>query len=419
MPKIVPPLRETRVAGAKPAAKDYKLADGGGLYLLVTTLGKKLWRLRYRKPGGGESMAGLGAYPQVSLAQARRARDAFLEQLAAGVDPVAARRPAVGPLFVDVAREWHGAQQKWSPDHAARVWRRFEQLVLPALGARPVASIAPAELVAVLDAMTARGTHDLASRMRQYLCAVFRRCVQRGVIEHSPAEHLAGLAQARQGMHRPALALDALPELLARIHGYPHRAVTRLAVLLQLHTFVRSSELRFARWAEFDLPAALWTIPGQREPIAGSRYAARGSKMGTPHLVPLSPAVLALLAELRSHTGPCELLLPGDHKPWLPLSEGTVNKALERMGYCTKTQVCGHGFRAMACSALIESGQFSRDAIERQMSHQERSGVRAAYVHKAEFLAERARIMCWWSCYLLRLQTGGYVPPWEFAPAVA
>ena len=115
MPKIVPPLRETRVAGAKPAAKDYKLADGGGLYLLVTALGKKLWRLRYRKPGGGESMAGLGAYPQVSLAQARRARDAFLEQLAAGVDPVAARRPAVGPLFVDVAREWHGAQQKWSP----------------------------------------------------------------------------------------------------------------------------------------------------------------------------------------------------------------------------------------------------------------------------------------------------------------
>ncbi len=414
MPKIVPPLRDSKVAAARPRDRDYRLADGGGLYLLVTRLGSKLWRLRYRKPCGGESLAALGAYPAVSLADARRARDDFVRALAAGVDPVAERRRPSGPTFLDAAREWHGAQQKWTPDHAARVWRRFELLVLPALGGLPLAAIEAPQVVAVLDAIASRGTHDVASRVRQYITAVFRRAVQRGVIKHSPAECLAGVATSAKSQHRPALPLAELPELLQRVRAYPHRPVTRLCVLLLLHTFVRSSELRMARFAEFDLAAGLWVVPGKREPLPGCKFGARGAKMGSDHIVPLSPQACALVAELRELTGPTELLLPGDHRDDAPVSEGTVNKALARMGYCTKTQVCGHGFRAMACSALVESGQFSRDAIERQMSHQERSGVRAAYVHKAEFLAEREKIMRWWSGYLEALETGGYVPPWEF-----
>lgn len=418
MPKVVLPLRDTKIAQAKPATSDYKMFDGGGLFLLVKKTGVKSWRLKYRRPDGREGLATLGAYPGVGLAQARELRLQFVAQLAAGVDPLEekakAKVAAVAHPFAAVARAWWEAQKKWSPDHARRVWRRFELHLLPALGARPVGAIEPADIVAVLAPVESAGTHDVASRLRQYLVAVFRFAVQRGLLRYNPAGELAGVAVSVKSEHRPALSLEELPELLRRIDAYPFRPTTRLGLLLTLHLFVRSSELRNARWAEFDLAGALWTIPAARAPIEGARFSERGAKMKSPHLVPLSSGVLVLLDELRQHVGDGELLLPGDHKPWIPMSEGTLGKALRALGYCTKTQLTPHGMRTMACSALNESGRFSRDAIERQMGHQERDGVRAAYIHKAEFLDERRRIMAWWSGYLEAVKKGGYVPPWDF-----
>ncbi len=173
-----------------------------------------------------------------------------------------------------------------------------------------------------------------------------------------------------------------------------------LAVELTLLVFIRSSELRFARWSEVDFETAMWTIPGEREPLEGVKHSHRGSKMRTPHLVPLSRQALAILEKIKSMSGNRELIFIGDHDPRKPMSENTVNKALRVMGYDTKVEVCGHGFRTMACSSLIESGLWSRDAVERQMSHQERNSVRAAYIHKAEHLGERRLMVQWWADFL-------------------
>lgn len=171
--------------------------------------------------------------------------------------------------------------------------------------------------------------------------------------------------------------------------------------------------MRFARWSEIDFDKALWTIPVERELIEGVRYSNRGSKMRTVHLVPLSQQALDLLKAIHFYSGNHDLIFVGDHNANKPMSENTINKALSNMGYDTKTELCGHGFRAMACSALIESGHWSKDGIERQMSHQERNAVRAAYIHKAEHLEERKQMMQWWADYL-DANKNQYLSPFEF-----
>ncbi|KFC07170.1 integrase, partial [Trabulsiella guamensis ATCC 49490] len=162
----------------------------------------------------------------------------------------------------------------------------------------------------------------------------------------------------------------------------------------------RSSELRLARWDEFNLRARIWTLPAQRKFVKGVRFSERGAKMKDEHLVPLSVQAVALLKEIQSLTGDSQFVFPGAHSLDKPMSENTINKALRVIGYDTKTEICGHGFRTMACSALNESGLWSKDCIERQMSHRERNNVRAAYIHKAEHLDERMEMMQWWSDYL-------------------
>lgn len=227
-----------------------------------------------------------------------------------------------------------------------------------------------------------------------------RFAVQSGLIDYNPGQEIAGAVATAKRQHRAALELNRIPELLHRIDHYSGRPLTRLAVELTLLVFIRSSELRFARWSDVDFETAMWTIPGEREPLEGVKHSQRGSKMKTPHLVHLSRQALAILEKIKSMNGNRELIFVGDHDPRKPMSENTVNKALRVMGYDTKTEVCGHGFRTMACSSLIESGLWSRDAVERQMSHQERNSVRAAYIHKAEHIGERRLMLQWWADYL-------------------
>lgn len=238
--------------------------------------------------------------------------------------------------------------------------------------------------------------------------------MQSGLIDYNPAQEIAGAVASPKRQHRAALELNRIPELLHRIDTYTGRPLTRLAVELTLLVFIRSSELRFARWSEVDFDNAMWTIPGEREPLEGVKHSHRGSKMRTPHLVPLSRQALTIMEMIKSMSGNRELIFVGDHELRKPMSENTVNKALRVMGYDTKVEVCGHGFRTMACSSLIESGLWSKDAVERQMSHQERNSVRAAYIHKAEHLGERRLMLQWWADYLdaNRQQT---ISPFEYA----
>ena len=422
MARTVTPLTDPKCEAAKPRDKDYKLFDGQGLFLLVKASGVKTWRFKFTRPDGREGLATFGNYPALGLKAARERRAEALELLAIGRDPVEAAKLAKVEAatarvntFEALAREWHSVcARKWKPHHAATVLRRMELHLFPILGARPVADLKARDLLVPLKAAERRDTLETASRLRQYIAGILRMAVQHGVIDTSPANDLQGATATRKTAHRPALPLERLPELLGRLDAYSGRQLTRLAVQLTLLVFIRSSELRFARWEEIDLERALWTIPAERQPIEGVRHSTRGAKMATPHLVPLSRQALALLEQVRQLTGRFDLIFPNDHAHWKPMSENTVNAALRRMGYDTKADVCGHGFRAMACSALVESGLWSRDAVERQMSHQERNGVRAAYIHKAEHMEER-RLMCqWWADYLDACREK-FTSPFDFA----
>lgn len=422
MARTVTPLTDPKCEAAKPREKDYSLFDGQGLFLLVKANGTKVWRFKFTRPDGRSGLATFGSYPALGLKAARNKRASALELLAEGIDPIEHEQRqrealivAAGNTFKTIAMQWHAASARmWTEDHAAKVLRRLEVYLFPTLGTRPVDSLKLRDLLAPLKAAEQRDTLELASRLRQYTTGVMRYAVQHGYIETNPAIDLVGATATRKAQHRPALPLERLPELLQRIEAYKGRTLTKLAVELTLHVFIRSSELRFARWGEVDMPRSLWTIPGERNAIEGVKHSERGAKMGTPHLVPLSRQALGLLGQVHVLSGRFDLIFPGDHYHHKPMSENTVNAALRRMGYDTKTEVCGHGFRTMACSSLIESGLWSRDAVERQMSHQERNGVRAAYIHKAEFIEER-RLMCqWWADYL-DANRKEHITPYDFA----
>ena len=388
----------------KPTDKQYKLTDGSGMHLLVHPNGSKYWRLQYRFDGK-QKMLALGVYPDVSLADARTRRDDARNLLANNIDPGDKKKSdkieqEEARTFEQLAVEWHATNKKWSEEHSRRVLKSLEDNLFPAIGKRNIADLKTRDLLAPIKAVELSGRLEVASRLQQRTTAIMRYAVQSGLLDYNPAQEMVGAVASSNRQHRPALQLKRIPELLRRIDSYTGRPLTRLAVELTLLVFIRSSELRFARWSEIDFETSMWTIPAEREAIDGVKHSQRGSKMRTPHLVPLSHQALAILKDVYKLSGDRDFVFIGDHDHRKPMSENTVNKALRVMGYDTKVEVCGHGFRTMACSSLIESGLWSRDAVERQMSHMERNSVRAAYIHKAEHLDERRLMLQWWADFL-------------------
>ncbi|HED3889738.1 integrase arm-type DNA-binding domain-containing protein [Morganella morganii] len=398
-------LTDTKVRAAKPDEKAYTLTDSDGLFLYVHPNGSKYWRFRFRF-GGKQHLMAFGVYPEISLADARERRDSARKQVALGIDPREHKKELKEEqlkefnTFEKIARDWHATNKKWSEGHSHRVLKSLEDNIFDAIGKRNIAELKTRDLLEPIKAVEMSGRLEVAARLQQRVTAIMRYAVQSGLIDYNPAQDMAGAISAGKRIHRPALELNRLPEFLQRIENYSGRLLTKLAVKLTLLVFIRSSELRFARWEEIDFTNAMWTIPAERQPIEGVKFSYRGSKMRTPHLVPLSEQAINILKQIKRLSGDHELIFIGDHNPRKPMSENTVNNALRAMGYDTKTEVCGHGFRTMACSSLIESGIWSKDAVERQMSHQERNSVRAAYIHKAEHLEERRLMVQWWADYL-------------------
>lgn len=354
-------------------------------------------------------MLALGVYPEISLATARLRRDEARKLIANNIDPGEKRKSEKIEekglhTFETVARDWHSSNRTWSDSHRTTVLNSLITHLFPVIGKRNITELKTRDLLLPLKNAEKSGHLEVASRLQQRITAIMRYAVYNALIDQNPAYDLSGAVttpkSTHQSTHRPALPFEQLPELLRRIEAYKGKGITQIAVQLTLLTFIRSSELRFARWSEVNFETALWTIPGEREELDGVKYSGRGSKMKTPQLVPLSIQAVALLKKLHSISGEKELMFIGFSRDDKPMSEKTVNKALRAMGYDTKKEVCGHGFRTMACSALIESGLWSRDAFERQMSHQERNSVRAAYIHKAEHLGERKLMLQWWADYL-------------------
>ncbi|HCN0938240.1 TPA: tyrosine-type recombinase/integrase [Escherichia coli] len=409
-------LTSAKIRTLKPSDKPFKVSDSHGLYLRVKPGGSRHWYLKYRI-SGKESRIALGTYPAISLSDARQQREGIRRMLALNINPVQQRAAVRGSrtpekVFKNVALAWHKSNRKWSQNTADRLLASLNNHIFPVIGNLPVSELKPRHFIDLLKGIEEKGLLEVASRTRQHLSNIMRHAVHQELIDTNPAANLGGVTTPPVRRHYPALPLERLPELLERIGAYHQgRELTRHAVLLMLHVFIRSSELRFARWSEIDFTNRVWTIPATREPIIGVRYSGRGAKMRMPHIVPLSEQSIAILKQIKDITGNNELIFPGDHNPYKPMCENTVNKALRVMGYDTKKDICGHGFRAMACSALMESGLWAKDAVERQMSHQERNTVRMAYIHKAEHLEARKAMMQWWSDYLEACRES-YAPPY-------
>ena len=381
-----------------------RLADEKALYLEVTAAGGKYWRWKYRH-GGKEKRLALGVYPDVSLAQAREARDDARKLLKDGTDPGQLRREAKAASAFDQANTFEAVARLWwdhwrdgkSPRHADYAIKRLEADAFPLLGSRPIASLTAKDLTRMAKAVQERGAIDLAHRVLQMAGQVKRYALAHDLIERNPATDVkpCDTLKSRRKENYARLGEKELPELLRKIEAYQGGPYTRLAMQLMALTFVRTTELIAARWAEFDLQAAEWRIPPER------------MKMKTPHIVPLSPQAVEVLKVLHTLSGGRELLFPGERDHSKPMSNNTILKALERMGY--KGRMTGHGFRGMASTILHEQG-YAHHAIELQLAHQERNEVSAAYNH-ALYLKERRVMMCEWANHLDKLRRGADVVP--------
>jgi len=397
------PLTDLRCRTARYTANGTgnKLFDGGGLFLELRASGAKKWRLKYRF-NGKENLLTFGDYPLVSLAEARAKRDEAKRTLAAGLDPAMQRDisrhaqiVAAQNTFETVAREWHEMQRgTWSVDHAHRVMDRLEKDVFPHLGRRPISEISAPELLAVIRRIESRGALETSRKTHQTCGQVFRYAIAVGKAERDPSPDLRGALKTRAVKNMARVSEGELPELLAAIDGYDGDRRTKLALRLLSLTFVRTVELRFAEWSEFDLERAEWRIPAPR------------MKMRQPHIVPLSRQALAVIQAIGDTTTNKRWLLPSPRNPEQPISENTILYALYRMGF--HGRMTGHGFRGLASTVLNERG-FNPDWIERQLAHTEQNSIRAAYNH-AQHLPERHRMMQWWANYLDQ-QSGANVKP--------
>lgn len=404
-------LSDIQIKQAKAQAKDAWLSDEKGLRLLIKPNGSKYWRLKYRFENKQKTLA-LGVYPDVSLKAARASVMEAKQQIASGVDPSQQRQEAklakeqdAVNNFASVASEWWEHQKgRWSSEHANRVWLRLKDNTFSAIGDKPIANLHPQVIIQVVRRIEDRGALDVAQRVLQDIGRVCRYAVQTGKAEINPASELTGVLKGYKSEHRASLPRAELPEFLRLLASYHNqgRLLTRLAVELLVLTFVRQGELRGARWSEFDCGAKLWRIPAER------------MKMKSEHLVPLSKQSLAVIEQIKPITGRYELLFPSERNPLEPMSDNTMRRAIFKLGYDGKTEgkskANPHGFRATASSILNETG-FNPDAIERQLSHMERNGVRAAYTHHARYIEERATMMQWWADYLDELREGGKVMP--------
>lgn len=388
---------EIRHAAARSDGKPLKLADGGGLYLWVLPSGK-YWRLKYRF-AGREKLLALGVYPSVKAAQARALRDEAKALLRAGVDPGEARKAskarhggAADTTFEAIAREWLALQQKGFSEATNKkaIWT-LEVLLFPFIGHRPIDEIKPQDLLQILRRIEARGANETAHRAKSRASQVFRYAIATGRTERDPAADLRGALAPVVVTNRAALTDPvAIGGLLRAIDAYKGYPVTIAALKLAPLVFVRPGELRAAAWSEIDLDAAEWRIPAAR------------MKMREEHIVPLARQAVAILRdELWPLTGKSSYLFPSVRSPKRPMSEVTVLAALRRMGY-SRTEMTGHGFRALASTRLNEMG-WPPDVIERQLAHAERNKVRAAY-NRAQRLDERRRMMQAWADYLDQLR---------------
>lgn len=396
-------LNDILIRAAKPREKDWKLADERGLYLLITPTGSKLWRVKFRV-NGKEKKLSLGAYPDLSLKEARRLRDQARSAKAGGVDPAKekqeikrAAKQGADNSFAVVADEYIEKMVKEGlADSTISKARWFLQLLKPSVGRIPIADIQPQDLFSALKKIEKAGHRETAKRLRSFSSRVFRYAVATARAAADPAQTLRGALASPIVKHYAAITDPvALGELLRAIDGYSGEPATMAALQLTPHVFQRPGEVRQMRWSEVNLDKGIWTIPAER------------MKQRHAHSVPLSRQSVAILTGMHGLTGHGIFVFPSVRTRERPMSENTINGALRRLGYYG-SEMTAHGFRSTASTLLNESGKWNPDAIERALSHAEKNQVRAAY-NRGSYWNERVDMAQWWSDYLDSLKTGGAI----------
>ncbi|KQZ61326.1 integrase [Sphingopyxis sp. Root1497] len=396
-------LTDVAIRNTKPGGKPVKLADGGGLHLLVTPAGGKLWRLKYRLNGREKQLA-IGAYPEISLSEARKRREAARSLIANGKDPSQEKRRekvrsrvAAENSFNVISEEYcakrrRDGDKRWAPATATRS-EYLLSLLKASIGPMAISEIEPADVLDAVRRIERKGNLESARRTLQLASMVFRYAVATARLRSDPTRDLRGALTAPKATHYGAiLNAERVGELLRAIDGYEGMGVAKLAMQIAPHVFVRPGELRHALWEEVDLETAVWTIPAGK------------TKMRKPHHVPLSRQVVALFREVPPLSGPVGYVFPSIRTRARPMSENTINAGLRRLGY-SSDEMTAHGFRAMASTLLNESGKWSPDAIERALAHGDADKVRAAY-HRGAHWQERVEMAQWWSDYLDELRRG-------------
>ena len=399
-------LTNIAISKATPTDKLQKLSDGDGLQLHITPKGSKLWRLAYRWQGKQKTLA-FGAYPGISLAQARDMRADAKKKLANGIDPgqekkdiKLARLLSQANSFESVAREWHG---QWKPTknprYAASVMIRLEADVFPQIGQKPIADIRPIALVAMTKKTEVRGVNDVAKRNYRVCSSVFRYAIAHGSLTRNPASEVktTDFMKSYEKKNFARLGKEQLPDYLTKVEAYPGKSQTRLAMKLMSLTFLRTGEFIGAKWTEIDFENAQWNVPGHRMKI----------KVAGHHIVPLSRQAIETLRALQVISGDRTYIFPGEKNPANKfMSNNTILAGIKRIGF--KGNMTGHGHRGLA-STLLNEANFIEEHVEKQLAHGKRNAVAAAYNH-AQYLEQRTLMMQWWADYLDLARSGTVFP---------
>jgi integrase len=404
-------LTDMQIRKALPKDKDYRLPDGDGLFLQVTTKGGKWWRFRYQFEGK-EKLLSLGVYPDVSLADARERRHEVRVLVARGTDPSADRKKVKekkaelsANSFQALAKEWHKNQvsnKAWSADHAATIMTRLEKDVFPWVGSKPITEMTAKEIKGILDRVRSRGVIETARRVRTIMGQIYTYAISTDRANYDISagfkSYLPATSKTRKHMASVTEPKELAP-LLRAMDGYQGGFVALCALKLLPMLFVRPGELRHMEWAEIDLETAEWNIPGAK------------MKMRLPHLVPLSRQAVEVLTEIKPLTGHGKYVFPSTRSFSRCMSDNTINAAFRRMGFDGET-IVGHGFRATARTILDEILGFRPDLIEHQLAHAVRDPNGRAY-NRTAFLPQRKEMMQTWSDYLDGLKAGAKVLPFK------
>lgn len=401
-------LTDKTIKTAKGKDKPYKLSDEKGLHLLVTPNGAKLWRFSYRFDGKQKTLA-IGAYPDVTLSNAREKRDDARKLLANDVDPgevrkaqKASRLDRAANSFEVVARRWHAkGEAKWSESYTKKVMQMLERDLFPWLGGKPVADLEAPEFLAVARRLEERSLVDAAHRAMQLCGQIMRFAVAEGLVSRDPVSDLRGALESVKKEHMASVTDPVrVGEILRMFDGFKGSYQVMQALKLAPLVFTRPGELRQAKWKDVDLDAALWSIP------------AEVMKMREPHLVPLSTQAVAILRDMEPFSSHLEHVFPGGRDPKRPMSDAAINAAMRRLGINTQTELTGHGFRAMARTILHEQLNYPPEVIEVQLAHKAPGPLGAAYA-RAKFIEQRKEMMQAWADYLGKIKAGAEIVPFR------